>query len=92
MGFGLFHGSPTRTFSSLYKSTDFRDFFPLLLRQSAIMGQDNEPSRLYPPSTPSTPTNALSFAETYRYNETPVYTASNGCPVHPAHVLLNRMV
>lgn len=23
----------------------------------------------------------LSFAETYRYNETPVYTASNGCPV-----------
>jgi hypothetical protein len=56
------------------------------------MGQDNEPSRFYAHQIPEHQLTVLSFAETYRYNETPVYTASNGCPVRPAHFLLNRKV
>jgi hypothetical protein len=29
----------------------------------------------------------IPFPETYRYKETPIYTASNGCPVRSLHCL-----
>ena len=56
------------------------------------MGQDNEPSMFNTHKT-RTSTNPFFFPETYRYNETPVYTASNGCPVRYINCLFpNRIV
>lgn len=51
------------------------------------MGEDNEPSRYTCSAIKFGTTDLISVTETYRYKETPVYTASNGCPVRLALIL-----